>query len=137
MFLSFEKTYCTRELTFLVSLTNSFFDVGLVSSAVSVGLTLDRRLVFQVQEGKPSHSNSLKRSTWFVISVSFTEIIFSSLFVLSTKASFSRLSRFSSPKRSSLVEVPSISSFFFLEVISLSRSNCSSSLKKSALVMVN
>ena len=57
------KAFDTGGLTFSVSYMNFSLSVGLEASAISVRLTLGSGMVFQVQGGRPSRSNSLKKST--------------------------------------------------------------------------
>ena len=61
-FLFSQKTFDTGGLTPSVSFIHSSIVVELGVSVVSVKLTLEGRLVFQVQAGRPSCSSSLKRS---------------------------------------------------------------------------
>ena len=61
-FLFSQKAFDTGGLTFSVSFIDSSIIVELRASAASVKLTLEGRLVFQVQAGRPSCSSSLKRS---------------------------------------------------------------------------
>ena len=67
-FLFSMKTSDTGGLTFSISFMNSSIGVELGVSAISVELTLDGRLMFQVQDSRLSHSNSLKRLTlsWYL-----------------------------------------------------------------------